>query len=96
MKRLKAREIQRYHGFTEDDELYLHQVIQLLTDGALPRPTTKKVADALRKEADPLRVLGILRRDISPLFFQATRAQQSAHTIHPREVILSSYIIDRV
>lgn len=95
LKRLKAREIQRYHGFTEDDELYLHQVIQLLTDGALPRPTTKKVADALRKEADPLRVLGILRRDISPLFFQATRAQQSAHALHPREVILSSYMLQK-
>lgn len=94
LKRLKAKEIRRYHGFTEDDELYMQQVIQLLTDGALPRPTTKKVAEALKKEIDPLRVLGILRRDIPSLLFQPTRAQQMAHALSPREVILSSYLLE--
>jgi len=93
LKRLKAKEIRRYHGFTEDDELYMQQVIQLLTDGALPRPTTKKVAEALKKEIQPLKVLGILRRDIPSLFFQETRAQQTAHAFSPREVILSSYLL---
>jgi hypothetical protein len=67
-------------------------VTQLLVDGALPRPTTKKVAEALKTEIEPLRVLGILRRDIPSLFFQATRAQQSPHALSPREVILSSYL----
>ncbi len=94
LKRLKAKEIRRYHGFTDDDELYIQQVVQLLTDGALPRPTTKKVAEAMRKDAEPLKVLGILRRDIPSLFFQATRAQQMAHVLHPREVILSSYLLE--
>lgn len=93
LKRLKAKEIRSYHGFTEDDELYIQKVIQLLTDGALPRPTTKKVAEALKKEIQPLKVLGILRRDIPALFFQATRAQQTAHAFSPREVILSSWLI---
>jgi superfamily II DNA/RNA helicase len=96
LKRLKAREIRRYHGFTDDDELYVQQVIQLLTDGALPRPTTKKVAEALKKESEPLKVLGILRRDISPLFFQATRAQQTSNVLSAREVILSSYLVEIV
>jgi len=94
LKRLKAREIRLYHGYTEDDEVYVQQVMQLLIDGALPRPTTKKVAEALKKEADPLKVLGILRRDISPLFFQATRAQQRVYAFSPREVILSSYLLE--
>jgi hypothetical protein len=72
LKRLKAKEIRHYHGFTEDDELYIQRVIQLLTDGALPRPTTKKVTDSLKKMIEPLKVLGILRRDIPSLFFQAS------------------------
>ena len=93
LKRLKAKEIKRYHGFTDDDELYIRQVIQLLVDGALPRPTTKKVAEALKKEIDPLKVLAILRRDIPSQFFQATRAQATHHTLSPREVILSSYLL---
>ncbi|MBI1747752.1 MAG: helicase [Acidobacteria bacterium] len=94
LKRLKAKELRTYHGFTEDDEIYIQQVIQLLSDGALPRPTTKKVAEALKKEIQPLKVLGILRRDIPALFFQATRAQQTAHALSPREVILSSYLVN--
>jgi superfamily II DNA/RNA helicase len=93
LKRLKAKEISRYHGYTEDDELFIQQVKQLLTDGALPRPTTKKVAEALKKEVEPLKVLGILRRDIPSLFFRPTRAQGSAHALSPREVILSSYLV---
>ena len=94
LKRLKAKEIRHYHGFTEDDELYIQKVVQLLIDGALPKPTTKKVADAMKKEIQPLKVLGILRRDISPLFFQTTRAQMTAHVLSPREVILSSYLLE--
>ena len=93
LKRLKASEIRRYHGFTEEDELYIRQVLQLLNDGALPRPTTKKVAEAMKKESEPLKVLGILRRDIPSQFFQATRAQASHHSLSPREVILSSYLL---
>jgi len=95
LQRLKAKEIRRYQGFTDDDELYIQQVIQLLTDGALPKPTTKKVADVLKKEIEPLKVLGILRRDIPSEFFQATRAQQTSHALNPREVILSSYLLEK-
>ncbi len=94
LKRLKAKEIRHYHGFTEDDELYIQKVVQLLVDGALPKPTTKKVAEAMNKESQPLKVLGILQRDISPLFFQITRAQMTAHVLSPREVILSSYLLE--
>ena len=93
LKRLKAKEIRRYHGFTDEDEDYIRNVVQLLMDGALPKPTTKKVATALKKEIEPLKVLGILKRDISPLFFQATRAQMTHYALSPREVILSSWII---
>ncbi len=53
LKRLKAKEIARYHGYTEDDELFIRQIKQLLTDGALPRPTTKKVAEAAGAESRP-------------------------------------------
>lgn len=94
LKRLKAKDIRRYQGFTEDDEIFIEQVTELLVDGALPRPTTKKVAEALKKEIDPLKVLGILRRDVPSLFFQPTRAQQTTHALSPREVILSSYILE--
>ena len=94
MKRLKAKEIRRYQGFTDTDEEYIQNVLQLLSDGALPRPTTKKVATALRKQAEPLKVLGILRRDIPAQFLQPTRAQQTFRGLTPREVILSSWLLE--
>jgi superfamily II DNA or RNA helicase len=93
LKRLKAKDIRRYHGFTEDDEAFIQRVVQLLADGALPKPTTKKVSEALKLEGEPLRVLGILRRDIPQEFFQPTRAQQAQHALMPREVILSSWLV---
>jgi hypothetical protein len=94
MKRLRAKEIGRYQGFTDDDEQYIQEVLQLLSDGALPRPTTKKVAASLRKEAEPLKVLGILRRDIPAQFLQPTRAQQTFRGLKPREVILSCWLLE--
>lgn len=94
LRRLRAKEIRGYQGFTDDDELFIRQVVQLLSDGALPRPTTKKVAQALEKEMQPLKVLGVLRRDIPALFFQATRAQLAHQSLSPREVILSSYLVE--
>ncbi len=93
LKRLKAKEIRRYHGYTDDDEEYISNVIQLLIDGALPKVTAKKIAEALKKEIEPLKVLGILRRDISPLLFQSARTQVTHNTLSPREVILSSWLI---
>lgn len=92
LRRLKAKEIRHYSGFTDDDEEYIADVIQLLNNGALPRPTTKKVAAALKDEAQPLKVLGILRRDIGPEFFKGMRAEHARHARAPREVILSSLI----
>ena len=92
LRRLKAKEIRHYSGFTDEDEEYIANVIELLNNGALPKPTTKKVAAALKTEAQPLKVLGILRRDIAAEFFEGMRAEHARHARAPREVILSSLI----
>jgi hypothetical protein len=54
--------------------MFIRRRRQPLIDGVLPKPTTKKVAEALKKEVHPLKVLDILRRDIPWLFLQPTRA----------------------
>src|SRR5207245_2746983 len=70
LKRLRAKEVRLCPQFTEDDEEFVAKVIRLLEDGALPKPTTKKIAAALRKEIQPLKVIAVLRRDIKREFFQ--------------------------
>ncbi len=92
LKRLKAKEIKRCKVFTDDDEAFIQHVMRLLEDGALPKQTTKKVADALKKGAvDPLKVLGVLRRNIPRQFFEM-RSGLARHSVSPREVILSSFV----
>lgn len=92
LKRLKAKEIKRCKAFTDDDEVFVQHVMRLLDDGALPKQTTKKVADALKKgTVDPLKVLGVLRRDIPREFFQV-RSDLARHSGSVREVILSSFV----
>ena len=39
-------------------------------------------------------MLGILKRDIPVQFFQPIRAQQASYASSPREVILSSYLVE--
>ncbi|MBI5436681.1 MAG: helicase [Nitrosomonadales bacterium] len=74
LKRLKVKEVRRCPQFTEDDEEFIGKVIRLLEDGALPKPTTKKIAAVLKKEDQPLKVLAILRRDIKREFFLTSPA----------------------
>ena len=92
LQRLRTKEVRNFPGYTDDDEEFVRSVVRLLEDGALPRPTLKKLAEAFKMEAHPLKLLGIMRRDIPEQFFQATRAEQARHSFHPREVILSAYL----
>lgn len=95
LKRLKAKEIKYAREFTDDDEAFIRQVVHLLEDGALPKQTTKNVAEALKNGVvEPLKVLGIIRRDIPREFFNVMRNEQALIQGSPREVILSSFVTD--
>ncbi len=93
LKRLKDKAVRRCQQFTEDDEEFVGKVIRLIEDGSLPKATAKKVAAALKREIQPLGVLHILRRHISHEFLQIGPAAQASQALAPREVILSSWLI---
>lgn len=95
LKRLKNKAVRRCPQYTEDDEEFVGKVIRLLEDGALPKATAKKAAAALKKEIQPLKVLAILRRHISQDLFQTNPASHARHALMPREVILSSYLVEQ-
>lgn len=94
LARLRTREIRRYQGFTDEDEQYIQSVRDLLTDGVLPKAITKQLDDALKTEAEPLKVLAILRRIIPQDFFRPAVAGSVQRQQGPKEVILSSYIVE--
>jgi superfamily II DNA/RNA helicase len=97
LKRLKDKVVRRCQQFTEDDEEFVGNTIRLVEDGALPKATAKKVAAELKKKENiqPLKVLAVLRRDIKRDFFQASPAAYAGRGLAPREVILSSLLVQR-
>lgn len=88
---LKSKEVRHCKGYTEDDELYIRDVINLIEEGGLPRQTTKTLVKELGKEANPLKILAILKTKIAREFFKESVAASAAQTSGPREVILSEY-----
>ncbi len=83
--------------FTEEQEDYLKTVIQKITEGALPKQTTKillqELNNELKKTINPLRILVVLQKNIAPEFLQEHLSESAAQTSGPREVILSEYLI---
>jgi len=92
---LKSNQIKHFQGYTEDDELYIKQVIKLIEEGGLPKQTTKTLQKELSKELNPIKILGILKKNIPSEFFKETAAESAAQTSGPREVILSEYLVGK-
>ncbi|MCX8083180.1 MAG: helicase-related protein [bacterium] len=97
LKMLKI--IQKNHSkqLTEDQEEYLARVINRLEAGALPKKTIQKVLNELEKLGpeiikNPLKVIGILQKNIPPSLLESHYAESSAITEGKREVILSMYL----
>ena len=95
IKFLKSNQIKHFQGYTEDDELYIREVIKLIEEGGLPKQTTKTLQKALSKEITPIKILGILKKKIPSEFFKEMTAESAAQTSGPREVILSEYLVGK-
>jgi len=97
LKRLKDKAVRRCQQFTEDDEEFVGKAIRLIEDGSLPKATAKKVAASLKKPENlpALKVLAVLRRDIKQEYFQASPAAHASQALAPREVILSSFLVQQ-
>ncbi len=93
MKKIKA--IIKTPAFTDDDEYYLMKVLELLEDGAMPKPTMKKISKETKGMTDPHGILAAIRRNTPSALFRETFAETSADISGPREVILSEYLIER-
>jgi len=95
LKILKSNQVKHFKGFTEDDESYVKEVINLIEEGGLPKQTAKTLVKELSKETNPLKILAKLKTNIASEFFKESVADSAAQTSGPREVILSEYLVSK-
>lgn len=89
LRRLKAKEIRRCPTLTDDDEALVTKAIRAFTDGAVAKGTAKKLKNAIEREADPLRVVALVRDHVPQRVLDDDRGESVA--IAPKEVVLSEH-----
>ena len=91
IKTLKAHA--KFQGFTDDDEEYLKLVRVALESGLVPKNTSKRIKQALKKNLQPLNLLHVLKDHIKydDLYMDSKKPGEMAM----REVILSEYLARR-
>lgn len=89
---LKAKEIRKFQGFTDEGEDFLKAVRLAFEEGRIPKQTAKKVQQALQPIAgEPLKLLGALKKTV-PLNLLVESEPQMVHQWgSSREVVLSEY-----
>jgi len=96
LKILKAT-LKNTQQFTDEQELYLKQVLVQLEEGGLPKQTVKEALKALNKLGadlmNPFKVLATLQSRIPERLLERHYAEQNPRVFGKREVILSLYLI---
>jgi hypothetical protein len=94
-KILKAT-LKNTQKLTDDQELYLKNVLKQLEEGGLPKQTAKKTLKALNKLGgelvNPFKVLATLQTNIPDRLLQSHYAEHTDSVTGKREVILSLYL----
>lgn len=92
VKRLKDRSLKSFKGFTDDEDDFLKKVLNAFQNGIIPDFTSKKIKKDLEKEIEPLKLLKILKDNISTNLVSNELNTKSKDT-ELREVILSEYLV---
>ncbi len=94
-KILNAKEIKKYQGFTDEDEVYIKQVIDELDSGGIPKKITQKLYKKIQETPDiiknPIKLLEILKSTLPIDFLQPTLNDINKGINTKQEIILSEY-----
>ncbi len=88
----KVKAIWRSPEFTDEDKDYLQDIVQLLIDGGMAKPTVKKTWIEVKKEINPVKILARIKMNVPEEYFKKNPTN-SADTSGPKEVILSEYLV---
>ena len=89
---LRAREIRKFKGFTDEDEEFLKAVRLAFEEGRIPKQTAKKVQQVLKPIAgEPLKLLSALKKTVPMNLLVESEPQVVPQWGNSREVVLSEY-----
>jgi len=99
LEMIKSKEIKYFDGYTDEEEEYIQLAKKAFQESVIPQNTAKKIANAIKKEITsksthpPLKLLGILKRNIPDVLLMPEQAGQGSQYFAKREVILSEYLV---
>ncbi len=88
----KVKAIWRNSEFTDEDKDYLQDIVQLLIDGGMAKPTVKKTLTDIKKETNHVKILARIKLNVPEEYFKKNPVN-SADISGPKEVILSEYLV---
>ena len=91
LRRLKSNEIRQCDKFTDDDEVYLKMITEAFKSGIINKNMSKRMAKSMEKEINPIKILYILRQNISEEQLSMLYRSET-NSLEKGEVILSEYL----
>ncbi len=91
LKRLNSNTVKRFDGFTQEQEEYIEVVKTKIDEGALPKNLAKRIWKKMRDMMEPLEIVKLLQKEISPNLLKDTQSQAKESISNEKEVILSEY-----
>ena len=95
LKRLRARDFRNSDALKPEDRKLVAEIHQIIADGRVGKATIRKVKEAFDQTADPIEMVAILRKYIASQYLLGSTAKPDPNApLDPREIILSSYLLE--
>lgn len=95
LKRLRARDFRNSDALKPEDRKLVAEIHQIIADGRVGKATIRKVKEAFDQTADPIEMVAILRKCIASQYLLGSTAKPDPNApLDPREIILSSYLLE--
>ena len=82
----------QHHALTDHDEKFLQLVLERYYEGDIPKSITKRIKEKIEIEAEPLKMLYIVKREIPPRFLEKRNLGNTGDFFEKDEIVLSEWL----
>jgi len=88
----RLKETLQHHALTDLDENFIQLVLERYYEGDIPKSMTKRIKEKIEKEAEPLKILFIIKRQISKRFLEKRNLGNPGDILEKDEIVLSEWL----